>query len=577
MLLELTVRNFAVIEETRLTLGPGFSVITGETGAGKSLLVDALEMVLGGRADRDLIRAGATSASVEAVFQLPSGHAAWQEAQESQGLPVEEDGVLVLAREVHREGRSLSRINGRTAPLSAVKAVSQHLVDIHGQGEHLSLLNSAFQLRLLDLHGGLESARAAVAEGVTRLRRWEQELAALTADTRQEDQRRDLLEFQVSEIDAARLQPGEDEVLLQEQGLLANARALQEACAVAREALYSGTPSATELIASARQALSRTADPTGALAQHLAMLESAAAQVEEAAREIRTYGDAIEDDPARLEQVEERLDLLRKLQQKYGDTIDAVLAYADEARRELEGREQGQQRREVLERELAEAYTKLGAQAWELSLRRQEAASSLEQAVSAELAHLDLGGVNFVVSLSRRATEQDGLPSPQGDQYGFTETGIDQMEFQVATNPGEGLKPLVRVASGGETSRLMLAIKTALRANDHVSTLVFDEIDSGVGGRGGEVVGRKLWTLGRHRQVLCVTHLPQIAACADHHFRVDKEVLLGRTYAQVLALEGEARVRELTDMLGVPSGSRPDGVARQMLARARADKGRASP
>ena len=572
MLLELTVRNFAVIEETRLTLSPGFNVITGETGAGKSLLVDALDMVLGGRADRDVIRAGADAASVEAVFQFAPGDSGWSAAVAELELPVDEDGVLVFAREVHREGRGLCRLNGRTVPLSLVRTAGRRLLDIHGQGEHLSLLDSAFQLRLLDSFGGLDGLRDSVAEQAEVVRRLERERSALTSDAHQIEQRRDLLAYQTGEIDAARLAPDEGETLRRERDLLMAAQAIQEACAAAHQTLHEGTPSATELIASARRALERTPDPTGTLAQQAVALETAYVQVQEVAREIRTFAGSLEDDPGQLEQVQERLELVQTLQRKYGDTVEAVLAYAEEARRELEAVVGAGQCLADLEVELAEARRAAGAKAWELSLSRRDAAEALEGSVTTELADLSLEGVRFVAALSRQEN-QAGLASPEGAAYLFTESGIDQIEFQVASNPGEGLKPLARVASGGETSRLMLAIKGVLQANDPVSTLVFDEIDSGVGGRTGEVVGRKLWALGRGGQVVCVTHLPQIAAYGDHHLRVDKEVLLGRTFAQVAPMEPESRVSEIGSMLGGPAGPELERVAGQMLQNAKAFQG----
>ena len=572
MLLELTVRNFAVIEETRLTLSPGFNVITGETGAGKSLLVDALDMVLGGRADREMVRAGADAASAEAVFQLAPGDSGWSEAVAELELPMDEDGVLVFAREVHREGRGLCRLNGRTVPLNLVRTAGRRLLDIHGQGEHLSLLDPAFQLRLLDSFGGMDGLRDSVAEQVEVVRRLERERSALTADARQMEQRRDLLAYQTGEIDAARLAPDEGKTLRRERDLLVAAQAIQEACAAAHQTLHEGTPSATELIASARRALERTPDPTGILAQQAVALETAYVQVQEVAREVRTFAGSLEDDPGRLEQVEERLELVQTLQRKYGDTVEAVLAYAEEARRELEAMVGADQRLADLEVELAEARRAAGARAWELSLSRRDAAEALERSVATELADLSLEGVRFVAALSRQE-DQAGLASPEGAAHLFTESGIDQIEFQVATNPGEDLKPLARVASGGETSRLMLAIKGALQANDPVSTLVFDEIDSGVGGRTGEVVGRKLWALGRGGQVVCVTHLPQIAAYGDHHLRVDKEVLLGRTFAQVAPMEPESRVSEIGSMLGGPAGPELERVAGQMLQNAKAFQG----
>jgi DNA repair protein RecN (Recombination protein N) len=569
LLIELTVRNFAVIEETRLALGPGLNVVTGETGAGKSLLVDALELVLGGRGDREVVRTGEQAAYVEAVFQTDDNRLSG--VLQEHGLQVENDGALVLTRETNREGRSVSRINGRTVPVSVVRAVGELLVDIHGQGTHLSLLGPAFQLQMLDAYGSLGDLRNTVAESVARIRRLEAELATLDTDARLAEQRRDLLAFQVDEIDAAELQPGEEESLVQERELLLNAQVIQEACATAHDAIYAGSSNAADLLASARQALSRVPDPTGDLTRFLNTLESASAQVEEVARDVRAYGEFVEREPGRLEHVDDRLEFVRRLKRKYGDTIEAVIAFGEQAQHDLGAIEHATERRDELQQDLKKAYTQAGTQAWELSERRHDAAGGLERDVTGELAGVGLERVQFSCGLARKS-DPSGLPAPDGPRYAFSETGIDQGEFLVATNPGEGLKALARVASGGETSRLMLAIKGALRSASVVPTLVFDEIDSGIGGRVGEVVGRKLWSLGAQNQVLCVTHLPQIAAYADSHFRVDKAVLMGRTYAQALPVDGDVRVEELAAMLGGAPSPQLDAAARQLVQRAKDHK-----
>jgi len=571
LLIELTVRNFAVIEETRLALGPGLNVVTGETGAGKSLLVDALELALGGRGDREVVRSGEQAAYVEAVFQTDAGDNRLSGVLQEHGLPVENDGALVLTRETNREGRSVSRINGRSVPVSVVRAVGAHLVDIHGQGTHLSLLSPAFQLQMLDTYGSLDTLRSAVAESVARVRRLETDIATLGTDARLAEQRRDLLAFQLDEIDAAELQPGEEESLVQDRELLLNAQVIQEACAAAHDAIYAGSSNAADLLASARQTLNRVPDPTGDLTRFLNTLESASAQVEEVARDVRAYGESVDREPGRLEHVDNRLELVRRLKRKYGDTIEAVIAFGEQARHDLGAIEHATERRDELQQELKKMYTQAGTQAWELSERRQDAAGGLERDVTDELAGVGLERVQFSCGLVRK-NDPSGLPAPGGPRYSFSETGIDQGEFLVATNPGEGLKALARVASGGETSRLMLAIKGALRSASVVPTLVFDEIDSGIGGRVGEVVGRKLWSLGAQNQVLCVTHLPQIAAYADSHFRVDKAVLMGRTYAQALPVDGDVRVEELAAMLGGAPSPQLDAAARQLVQRAKDHK-----
>jgi DNA repair protein RecN (Recombination protein N) len=570
MLVELTVRNFAVIEETRLSLGDGFNVITGETGAGKSLLVDALAFVLGGPADQELIRAGAETASVEAVFAVDHAAAPHRlpptaRVLAGHGLELDDEGTVVIARETHRGGRSVSRLNGRAVPVAVAKDVGETLVDIHGQGAHLSLLSHRHQLAMLDAWAGLEGEHEAFADGVDALRTIERELAGLVTDDRQAAQQRDLLAFQATEIESAQLRPGEGAKLIRERDLLANANAIREACAAAYDTLYAGSSNACDLMAEAVQALARSVDPAGALALRIAELEAAAAQVEEAAREIRTYADTVEADPAQLETVDDRIELIRRLQRKYGDTELAIIAFGEQASRDLEGMENAAERHAELDEAVAQARERLGVQAGALSAKRLAAAKRLAVAVAAELGELGLGGVEFEASLAR-ADDHDGL-AVGGRGMAFTRDGIDRVEYLVETNSGEGLRPLARIASGGETSRLMLAIKSALATGSGITTMVFDEVDSGVGGRAGDVLGRKLWSLAQGAQVLCVTHLAQVAAYADRHFRVDKGAVGDRTFATVERLGADDLAQELSSMLGGASDSL-QGAATEMLAAA---------
>jgi DNA repair protein RecN (Recombination protein N) len=573
MLIELTVRNFAVIEETRLTLGRGLNVVTGETGAGKSLLVDALEFVLGGVVDRGLIRAGANKASVEAVFQVPDPTPSLIEALAASGVELDDEGTLVLARETHREGRTVSRLNGRAIPVSSIQEVGARLVDIHGQGSHLSLLDTDHQLAMLDAFARLDEERQFMAALVLEVRELEATAATLTASARESEQRRDLLRFQVEEIGAAGLAPGEEASLIRERDTLANARAIHDACASAYDTLYSDETNAGDLIALAVVALRAAPDPTGALAPQIEALEASAAQVEESARDLRAYADTVEAGPSRLAEVEERIEAVRRLKRKYGDTEEAVLAFALEARRDLDAAEHSDERREELAAALIDARERAASTAWSLSLGRGRAAAALGEAAAQHLKDLGMGQVRLELSLSR-AQADAGLACPDGVSYAFDASGIDRVEYLVETNRGEGLKQLAKAASGGETSRLMLALTSALRSSTAVPTLVFDEIDSGIGARASEVVGRKLWSLGGTSQVLCVTHLPQIAAYADRHFRVEKSVEGDRTFAGAHALGEEDRLGELAEMLGGSRSEELDGAARQMLAAARASKGR---
>ncbi|HXG43076.1 MAG TPA: DNA repair protein RecN [Dehalococcoidia bacterium] len=568
MLAELVVRNFAVIEEVRVSFSPGLNVLTGETGAGKSLIIDAVGALLGSRLDADAVRAGAASAQVEGVFLLS------EEVRERLASALEEAGVplddeLVVVREVSQAGRNLARANGRTVPLSLLREVGRRLVDVHGQTEHLSLLDRRLHLDCLDAFGGLLAQRRQVASAAARVRSLRRRLEELSRDEREAARERDLLEFQVREIEAAALRPGEEEELREERERLVHAQALQEAAQTAYHALYAAEGySASDALARAQASLQSVARLDPRLRDILSALEGVAAEVEEAARSLRAYAAQTEHDPQRLEQVEERLEAIARLRRKYGDSIEQVLDYARRARERLSLLVSGEEERQRLESELRQAEEEAGALASALSRSRREAAAALEQAVARELADLGMGHVAFRVELEQ---EEDGSGLPvDGRRLAFDESGVDRAEFLVATNPGEPLRPLAKVASGGEMSRFLLALKGALAMADPVPTLIFDEIDVGIGGRSAEVVGRKLWRLARRHQVLCVTHLPQIAAYADAHYRVSKEVVLGRAFSQVQALSEEERLRELAAMLGGPRPSeRLLATAREFLSRAR--------
>ena len=569
MLAELTVRNLAVIEETRLAFGPGLNVITGETGAGKSLLVDALVFVLGGSADRGMMRHGADSASVEAVFSISDLRA--REALSELGVEVdEEDGVAVLHREVHKEGRTVSRLNGRAVPAGVLRAVGGTLVDIHGQGSHLSLLDPRFQMRVLDDFGGLGGRRSAVERAVAQTLRLRGALVDADAATREAEQRRDLLAFQVDEIEAAEPLDGEEEALLRERNVLEHAESVRDACAAAWHALSEGDRNAVDLAAEALSHLRRAPGAAEALAVQIEALESAVAQFTDAAREVRNLADGVESDPARLAEIEERVALLRRLKRKYGNSESAVLAFAEDARAQLERIETADERRQELERALSEASHEAGTLAVELSEARQRAATALQDAVAAELREVGMERASFHIAVEQDEAD-DGLPAPDGRRIAYSGSGVDRVTFTARTNPGEESRPLAKVASGGETSRMMLALNSALQTISGAPSLVFDEIDAGIGSRAGDVVGRKLWSVGRRAQVLCVTHLPQIAAWADTHFRVGKAVQDGRTYSGAESLSDQGRAEEIAGMLG--SGASVAQAAGEMLERAAQAKG----
>lgn len=570
MLRELRIENFAIIEHLELTLEPGLTVFTGETGAGKSILLDALAAVLGGPADMTLIRSGAERALIEATFEMvDSVREPLVALLETEDLLDEERERVVLARELRQGGRSVARINGRSVSLSLLREVGRLLVDIHGQSEHLSLLDVRQHLALLDRYAGNAPWVEAYRQTYREWRQLERELQRLREAERDAAQRVDLLTFQIREIEAAALQPGEEEELRQERNRLANAENLASQVQQALALLDEGageTPALTDLLGQVAQALHVIArlDPSQQGLSEQA--EGVLASVEEMARDLRRYQEQIEYNPRRLEKVEERLDLIQRLKRKYGGTIEAILAYAEKARQELDTITHATERiaeleaqREVLQRQLRERGLALSA-------RRQQAAVGLSRAVEAELADLSMRGARFEVAI-HQVDDPEGLPLEDGRAVRFDERGLDQVEFLIAPNPGEGLKPLVKIASGGETSRLMLALKRVLTQADAIPTLIFDEIDQGIGGRVGSVVGEKLWLLARQHQVLCVTHLPQLAAYGDHHYGVRKQVEGGRTTTRVQVLEGEPRILELAHMLGGQSAAHLS-AARETLERA---------
>jgi DNA repair protein RecN (Recombination protein N) len=551
MLTELRIRNLAIIESLELHFGPGLIVLTGETGAGKSIILDALEMLLGARADATIIRQGADFTLVEGVFRIdervrPAIHA----ILEREGL-LEDENYLTLGREVRREGRNIARVNGRSVNLGLLKELGSYLIDIHGQSEHLSLLNPRAHIQLLDRYADLEKPLQAYRQAYRNLQALRQELEELRRMQADAERRTEMLRFQLEEIEAARLKPGEDEELRRERNRLANAEALAESAQQALSLLDEGlpdAPSALDLLGQAGRLLERLAhlDPSQAtLSQNLLTIEETLSDV---TRALRTYLENIEFNPRRLEQVEERLDLIQRLTRKYGGSIEAVLKRAGQIREELERIETVSERLEGLQKQEASLLEELARQALALSQARERAAQALSQNIEAELNDLRMSQARFSVAFQTR-THPQGLPV-RGEHLSFDSNGIDQVEFLIAPNPGEGFKPLVKIASGGETARLMLALKNVLARADEIPILVFDEIDQGIGGRVGLTVGQKLWSLARHHQVFCVTHLPQLAAFGDQHFRVQKIIQGERTYTRVEELEGEQRLLELSQMLG---------------------------
>jgi DNA repair protein RecN (Recombination protein N) len=572
MLSELRIENFAIIEALELTFEPKLITFTGETGAGKSIIIDAVETVIGGRAEATMIRSGADRANVEAIFHLEkSSQAALRPILEREDL-LDSPDTLSLAREIRRNGRSIARVNGRSVNASLLTELGEHLVDVHGQSEHLSLLRVREHVHLLDSFADLEKELAAYTNTYHRLQTVRRELAELRQAESDAARRADLLIYQINEIEAAHLKPGQEEELREERNRLANAEGLASIAQEALQVLDEGTPespSITDLLGQLVHALNSLArlDPTQS-----AMSEQSQTvfdSLSDLSHSLRLYQENIEFNPKRLDQVEERLNLIHNLKHKYGSDISAVIAYAIKAHQQYEAITHAGERMSELGAEETLLLDRLSEQGQELSRKRNAAAEKLSKDIDTELCDLHMSGAKFKVEFEQQP-DPNGALLQNGERVAFNARGLEKIEFFVAPNPGEGLKPLVKIASGGETSRLMLALKNVLARADQIPTLIFDEIDQGIGGHVGTIVGRKLANLAEQHQVLCITHLPQLAAFGNQHFRVQKQVQDGRTHTLVDRVDGEDRLRELAQMMGGVS----DGTLRsaQELLQAAAEK-----
>ncbi len=551
MLTELRIENFAIIEKLELTFGKGLVILTGETGAGKSIILDAVEILIGGRADTSVVRADAARASVEGTFHLAGKERAAVHALLKEEDLLDDEDYLVLSREVKPEGRSIARVNGRTVNVSLLKALGAYLIDIHGQSEHLSLLDTRAHLGLLDRYANIDSALSNYRTTYKKLLTLRTELKELHRQQRDAQQRVDLLSYQAEEIEAVAPKLGEDDELKEERDRLANAEALASHAQEALALLDEGTaeiPAVTDSFGEASQHLATLAKIDASQAEIAERSAIFLENLTELSRDLRVYLENIEFSPSRLEDVEERLDALQNLKRKYGGSLEAVIEFGAKARSELENISTASERMGELEKEEKALLKTLAAQGKKLSDARKSAAEKMSKGIVTELADLRMEAANFAVDF-KIFPDENGLPLDD-ERVAFNDKGFDQVEFLLAPNPGEGLKPLVKVASGGETSRMMLALKNVLARADEVPSLIFDEIDQGIGGRIGMVVGEKLWQLGRAHQVFCVTHLPQLAAFGDQHLQVQKSLTNGRTLTNVILLESEARLLELAQMLG---------------------------
>ncbi|PWU10128.1 MAG: DNA repair protein RecN [Verrucomicrobia bacterium] len=572
MLATLRIKNLALVADLTLELQPGYNVITGETGAGKSILIGALNLVLGERAERTLIRSGSEECSVEAVFDITEVKAPVKGFLHEHGLEPCENGQLLLKRSFTAAGQNRQFINGSPTTLSTLKALGEWLVDIHGPHEHQSLLHPGNQLSILDAFGGLEAEREAFAKLVSQRTALEQEKAALIVDEQTYARQLDLLRFQVSEISGARLQPEEEEQLEQDFRRASNAARLLQLSRAALDSLGENDDSLLTragAIGRALQELQRTDPASGPL---LAQHEQAVAQLSELRSELSRYSSRIEADPGRLQQLEERVNFIQSLKRKYGATVADVIAFGEEAARKLQSLEQRETELARIAAALDQLDTEIQKAGDRLSEHRRKLIPRLSKAVSQQLADLGFKQSRFDIVISS-AFENSALVSgkqgrgrtsestiqhpascirqsggPGGGQS--SRSGFDAIEFQFAPNLGEPPRPLRAIASSGELARVMLAIKTVLAAQDQVPVLVFDEVDANVGGETARAVGEKMQQIARKRQVLCITHLPQVAAPASAHYVAAKITKSGRTISEITPLDPKARVSELARMLG---------------------------
>jgi DNA repair protein RecN (Recombination protein N) len=564
MLTCLRIRDLAIIDNLELSFGPGLNVVTGETGAGKSILVDALELLLGGRGKPELVRTGAAQAEVEAMFELGDDATLRAKLQE---LELEAEGELVIRRVLQANGRTRAFLNGRMASTQQLGDLVRGLADISSQHEHHMLANASTHLVYLDAFARLNGPKARVGELYQALRKAHEALQAFEAQVKDRLQREDLLRYQIREIEAVSPSADEEAQLSESRDRLKHADTLARLSASAADALYERDESVSEVLSQVSASLAEAASLDPSLHEVVAQLETARTQLEEAARELGRYTRSVQADPERLSELDERLHALGKLRRKYGGSLTTVVEHLARARSELGSLEDCEGTRERLAAEQDRALRESAGCARELSVLRKAAADKLAHAIGSELVSLGMGGARIQVDVSPWEGKESDL---HVDGARLTASGIDRVEFLIAPNKGEIARPLSKIASGGELSRAMLAIKRILAGVGPAGMYIFDEVDTGVGGAVAEVIGRKIQDVAQHRQVLCITHLPQIAVFADSHFKVEKTLSEGRTVSVVHRLGKREQEVEIARMLGgVKITAKTRAVAAEMLVEAR--------
>lgn len=571
MLVSLSIRNLAVVEAVDVNFSSGFHVLTGETGAGKSIIIDALSLIAGARGAADLIRYGCEKAEMEASFDLSAGHPVWDKLREF-GLNGDPGELLIIRRDISLQGKSTSRINGQLVNLTMLREIGESLINIHGQHEHQTLLRPERHLHLLDAYGSATITplklkyQETYADFVKTNREWNE----LRDNSQKTLQMLDLYRFQLEEIAAAKLKPGEDAWLAEERLKLSHSEKMMEAVSGAYEMLYG--QQGLDTIAKAISSIEDISDyDSQKIAPLVEQLQTAYYQLEDAAFALRSYRDTLESNPARLGEVEDRLDDISTLRRKYGDSVESILVYYDNIRKETETLENKDELLEQLEAKREQLLKQLAKQAADLSQARKDCAEELAAQIEGELRDLQMERTSIKV-------EFGVMPDPSGVEWNgkrvrLTKQGVDTAEFLISPNPGEPLRPLGKIASGGELSRIMLALKSIFARHDQVPVLIFDEVDTGVSGRAAQSIAEKLYKLSASCQVFSITHLPQVACMADHQFLIEKTVTNERTMTVVEPLSQEGRVKELARMLGgVEITEKTLHHAQEMLNLAQAQK-----
>jgi DNA repair protein RecN (Recombination protein N) len=557
MLRELHIRNVSVIRDITVEFGNGLNVITGETGAGKSIIINALSLVLGERLSGDIIRTGEDEAVIEALFDIQPDILPSEITDYLHDQSIDASEGLLMKRIISSRGKNRVYINGSISQLQSLAALSRSLVDVHGQYEHQSLLSPANQLYMLDTFGGLTDSRAVIQSLYKKIIALRESITGLENLERDRLQKIDLLQYQVNEIDAANLHPGEDDELEKELKILKGSVRLAELSTAAYEELYADDSSCLTRIAVILRHLQEISSIDDSASEAASSIENALPLLEEAASFLRDYRDRIEFSPERLDQVQERLDLISSLKRKYGPTIDEIKSFRDSAMAELRKLQESAETLGSLKDELDAVTAEYIEKATVLSGKRRKTAAAIEKRLIGTLADLAMQQAEFSI-LFRNENREDR----------FRSNGMDSIEFMISPNPGEEPRPLKKIASGGELSRIMLALKSILAGGDEIPVLIFDEIDSGIGGRTAETVGRKLRELSESHQIICITHLPQIAAYASHHIRIDKTVTDGRTEVRATNISRKQRAEEIARMLGGQISRASLRHAEEMLGKA---------